>query len=389
MSMLTQCPNCQTTFRVTSEILRVAEGQVRCGRCQTQFDALERLLDESDVSFDDTGRYAQPRTSSATGAHTALDDPAAHEEVTLEGRHIEISGRYRVDEDADDQPQIREESAEEWVEIEDVDAAEEPAQPAETDPIFADEDEEARVAAAEDAREPVDAADEIERFGAETDAQADGDELLEEPEAAEARSPLHSFARRQSAETDAAVDDLDLLPPAAPARDTARIWKILAGPLALLFALQLIHNYRSSLARHPQLGPAVVGLYDMFGLTLKPDWDLHAYEILQWHVGSDPVQPGTLKVRASIKNVARFAQPYPMLRLVLEDRWGEQVRAREFQPAEYLDPSTAPNRLLAPAQQTTATISIVDPGPDAEGFRFDVCLPGTHGTVCAAEVPQG
>jgi hypothetical protein len=45
--------------------------------------------------------------------------------------------------------------------------------------------------------------------------------------------------------------------------------------------------------------------------------------------------------------------------------------------------------LLAPAQQTTATISIVDPGPDAEGFRFDVCLPGTRGTVCAAEVPQG
>ncbi|MGH8186818.1 MAG: DUF3426 domain-containing protein [Steroidobacteraceae bacterium] len=394
MSMLTQCPNCQTTFRVTSEILRVADGQVRCGRCQTQFDALERLLDESDVSFDDTGHHAQPRTSSATGAHTALDDPAAHEDVTLEGRHIEISGRYRVDEDGDDQPQIREESVEEWVEIEDVDA-EEPAQAAEADPIFADEDEdddedeEARVAAAEDDREPLDAVEEIERFGAETDEQADSDEPFEEPEAAEARSPLHSFARHQGAQTDAAVDDLDLLPPAARARDTARIWKILAGPLALLLTLQLVHNYRSSLARHPQLGPAVVGLYDMLGLTLKPDWDLHAYEILQWHVGSDPVQPGTLKVRASIKNVARFAQPYPMLRLVLEDRWGEQVRAREFQPAEYLDPATVPNRLLAPAQQTTATISIVDPGPDAEGFRFDVCLPGTNGTVCAAEVPPG
>ena len=42
LRMLTQCPNCQTTFRVTAEILRVAEGQVRCGRCQTQFDALEQ-----------------------------------------------------------------------------------------------------------------------------------------------------------------------------------------------------------------------------------------------------------------------------------------------------------------------------------------------------------
>src|SRR5687767_1797908 len=154
--MLTQCPSCQTTFRVTSEILRVADGQVRCGRCQTQFDALERLLDENDASFNDTGRFTQPRMSgSATSTHTALDDPAAHEDVTMEGRRIEISGRYRVDEGSDAEPQIREESVEEWVEIEDVDAADEPARPqeaeseseAEPEPIFedsdADQDEEA------------------------------------------------------------------------------------------------------------------------------------------------------------------------------------------------------------------------------------------------------
>jgi hypothetical protein len=95
-----------------------------------------------------------------------------------------------------------------------------------------------------------------------------------------------------------------------------------------------------------------------------------------------------LKVRASLKNTASFAQPYPLLKLVLEDRWGERVREREFDPAEYLDPATAPDRLLGPEQQATATISIVDPGPDAEGFRFDVCLRGSKGIVCAADVPQ-
>ncbi len=54
--MLTQCPNCQTTFRVTTEILRVADGQVRCGRCQTQFDALERLIDENEAADVQSGR---------------------------------------------------------------------------------------------------------------------------------------------------------------------------------------------------------------------------------------------------------------------------------------------------------------------------------------------
>ena len=132
---------------------------------------------------------------------------------------------------------------------------------------------------------------------------------------------------------------------------------------------------------------AIIGIYGALGANLQPDWNLHAYEILQWHLGSDPALPGTLKVRASLKNVASFAQPYPLLKLVLEDRWGESVREREFEPAEYLDPATAPDRLLGPAQQATATISIVDPGTDAEGFRFDVCLRGSRGVVCAADVP--
>ena len=173
-----------------------------------------------------------------------------------------------------------------------------------------------------------------------------------------------------------------------PRPAVAPVWKILAAPLVLLLAIQFVHTYRHALARHPRLGQAIVGIYGALGADLQPDWDLHAYEILQWHLGSDPSLPGTLKVRASLKNVASFAQPYPLLKLVLEDRWGERVREREFEPADYLDPATAPDRLLAPAQQATATISIVDPGPDAEGFRFDVCLHGRRGVVCAADVPE-
>jgi hypothetical protein len=162
---------------------------------------------------------------------------------------------------------------------------------------------------------------------------------------------------------------------------------MLAPPLLLLLLGQVVHNYRATLARHPTIGAPLQSIYSALGLTLRPDWNLHAYEVQQWGVVSDPATPGTLKVRASVKNLADFAQPYPLLRLVLEDRWGEQVRAREFEPSEYLDPTVASNRLLDPAQQAGATIAIVDPGPDAEGFRFDVCLRGARGPVCAADVP--
>jgi predicted Zn finger-like uncharacterized protein len=350
--MLTQCPNCQTTFRVTTEILRVADGQVRCGRCQTQFDALERLIDENEAAEAPATRT--PRvTRSPFSAPIEVEEAAAQEDITLEGRHIEISGRYRLPDSVRGEPQIREETVEEWVEIDDIEDAAEEAAVIEVDEAQVDED----------------VLDELAE-----EAVAEDEQAIEVAE----QAPVEAEPEPEP--------ELDLL--ASPRRARSpRLWKILAGPLVLLLAIQLVHTYRHSLARHPRLGQAIMGIYGALGANLQPDWNLHAYEILQWHLGSDPAIPGTLKVRASLKNVASFAQPYPLLKLVLEDRWGESVREREFEPAEYLDPATAPDRLLGPAQQATATISIVDPGTDAEGFRFDVCLRGSRGVVCAADVP--
>ena len=47
---ITQCPHCDTRFRVLPEHLEVAGGQVRCGRCRTVFNARERLEQEPAAS---------------------------------------------------------------------------------------------------------------------------------------------------------------------------------------------------------------------------------------------------------------------------------------------------------------------------------------------------
>ncbi|MGD8574731.1 MAG: zinc-ribbon and DUF3426 domain-containing protein, partial [Gammaproteobacteria bacterium] len=44
--MFTQCPRCKTYFRVRSEHLRAAHGQVRCSLCEETFNALHYLLEE-------------------------------------------------------------------------------------------------------------------------------------------------------------------------------------------------------------------------------------------------------------------------------------------------------------------------------------------------------
>ena len=357
--MLTQCPNCQTTFRVTAEILRVAEGQVRCGRCQTQFDALERLIEENDAGEIESDGFTRPPRGPEPAPGSAdieVDEPVTHEDITLEGRRIEISGAYEVlDDSGRGEPRVRQEVLEEWVEIDDVD------------------DADSQDAGGGQAAEAFESADEPDP------------EDIELDESAHFESARNRFDETDSSELGAA--ELDLLAPRPP-RAAAPIWKWLAAPLGLLLALQAVHHYRATLARHPRIGAPLVAIYNALGLNLTPDWNLHAYEIRQWGVVSDPETPGTLEVRASITNLADFAQPYPLLKLVLEDRWGDQVRARDFEPAEYLPPGTAAERLLAPAQKTNATIAIVDPGPDAEGFRFDVCLPGRKGAVCAGDVPQ-
>ena len=43
--MFTQCPDCDTAFRVTAEVLKQAAGMVRCGRCGHAFNALEYLTE--------------------------------------------------------------------------------------------------------------------------------------------------------------------------------------------------------------------------------------------------------------------------------------------------------------------------------------------------------
>jgi predicted Zn finger-like uncharacterized protein len=386
--MLTQCPSCQTTFRVTSEILRVAHGQVRCGRCQTQFDALERLIEENADGEIETGRYLRPPRAlpqpSPWPGQIEVEEPMQHEEVTLEGRHIEISGVYEtIDESGQGEPQMHEEVIEEWVEIGAEDAT------LDTEPDVIDMQQEYSTEADED-EDILAVAAAMEEDERAAQAARSGQWAAPQPTAhfTNNRSRGAGTARSGGARAAMAAPSKDFDFP-TPQRDqpTRGVWNLFALPLALLLLVQVVHNYRATLARHPQIGAPLQGIYSVLGLTLRPDWNLHAYEVQQWGVTSDPSTPGTLKVRASVKNLAGFAQPYPLLKLVLEDRWGDQVRAREFEPEEYLDPTTAPDRLLAPAQQTNATITIVDPGPDAEGFRFDVCLPGVRGPVCAADVP--
>jgi len=49
MALATQCPHCQTTFRVAHDQLKLRAGLVRCGACKQIFNGIENLLRPEDV----------------------------------------------------------------------------------------------------------------------------------------------------------------------------------------------------------------------------------------------------------------------------------------------------------------------------------------------------
>ena len=101
--MFTQCPECQTVFRVTAENLQQAGGRVRCGNCGTSFSAIERLsekppLEQQNAIEEHRRRTAEMASGDALGN---LDRLSGSDDVRIEDTGVE----WRVfadDADADD-----------------------------------------------------------------------------------------------------------------------------------------------------------------------------------------------------------------------------------------------------------------------------------------------
>lgn len=362
--MLTQCPSCRTTFRITGNILRAAHGQVRCGQCSTQFDAIEYLSEgesPTPLAADEADAAPVRIAESVPVANIEVEEPLA-EEITLEGRRIEISGVYRtldleagVEEEPHTETIVQEFAADEFVEPEDA--------------ATSYSESEAELKDYLEKSLGGEAADEA----AEAAKNESGDA---EPPPITANTPM-----TRQAFADA---DTDLLAP-SERHSGSLIWTLLCIALAIALAAQAVHHFRQDLSRRADVGPKLVKLYSTFGLPLHPRWELNAYSLKQWGVVSDrnaAGDAGTLRVRASIANNAAFAQPYPLLKLTLEDRFGAEVAMREFKPEEYLTSSAQAKRLLAAGESTNADIAIVDPGEDAVGFQLKVCLSGLHGVEC-------
>jgi len=77
--LTTRCPECQTTFRISSTALHQAAGQVRCGRCDAVFDAFESLSDTRRQAKLDVGESRPEDEPEAPSSEPPSSQPPASE----------------------------------------------------------------------------------------------------------------------------------------------------------------------------------------------------------------------------------------------------------------------------------------------------------------------
>jgi predicted Zn finger-like uncharacterized protein len=345
--LFTQCPKCETIFKLSPDVLRAAGGQVRCGRCGEVFNALARLAEQPGTfSVGESPLELEARADRILESPPEPEDEIAEEFATDAASGVELA---RLD-------------VADWP----VEVAEDPAleftlPPRELDRIFV-----ANKSGLPSLPEPgPDPADAASADAVLPPAPVIGHEISEN-----AQRELRA-ARAEPAEPPDDRSRIDLSPPPAPRLQVA-VWATAAALLVLLLGGQLIHQNREWLSANTGLAGPLRAVYAKLGSPLPVPGDVGAYQLRQWGVTGEPDASGALHVRASILNTAADSQPYPLLRVTFTDRFGHRIGSREFAAPEYLGKPTT--GLLAPGERADATINILDPGKDAEGFEIDVCL---------------
>ena len=397
-SFVTQCPHCQTSFRVSHSQLSVARGVVRCGSCLQVFNAAKQLLEQrvgkdapAPVAPAIVEAPAQRAISQKqwTAAELDLDSLDLDEELArLEQREIQPTtefGRHREDSLSARRDHV--ETEEPWSDSLFSESAADRAQTAEDDlpelelePSFHERTEPSL------SLEPV--------------------ELDDEPVPPQLRlhdpldAPLHH--ERLSA-TDDIDDDLPSIEPLRKKREPAvrvealhdltddplqldwqkrrspwgrrLFWLLLIVLGAAALAGQYIAYHFDELARQDQYRPWFQQLCPHIGCTVPSKVDIAKIKSSNLVVRSHPDFSGALVVDAIIYNRAPFSQPFPLLELRFADLNGHLIASRRFKPGEYLNGDLEGMAEMPPQTPIHIALDILDPGAKAVNYSLSFHSP--------------
>ena len=416
-SFVTQCPHCQTSFRVSHAQLSVARGVVRCGSCLQVFNAAKQLLEQhagkdavtpvapanaeqlpvAPPPVVESPAVVEPPVTRAisqkqwSASELDLDSLDLDEELArLEQREIQPTtefGRPREDSLSArrDSPEPDEavwpdslfsQPADERAEPEaESEVVEEPIKPARTEPSLSlepvDLDDEPAIPQLR-LHDPIDPNARRERLSASDDS--DDDLPLLEPQR----------KKRERADPGVRADVLQDLTDDPLQLDWQKrrspwarrlLWLVLVLLAAGGLAAQYIAYHFDELARQDQYRPWFQQVCPQIGCTVPSKVDIARIKSSNLVVRSHPEFNGALVVDAIIYNRATFSQPFPLLELRFADLNGHLIASRRFKPGEYLSGDLEGLAEMPPQTPIHIALDILDPGPKAVNYSLSFHSP--------------
>ncbi len=350
--MFTECPSCNTFFRISPDQLKAAAGKVRCGNCGGVFNAVATLTE------------TLPASNKAPAAKKPADggafDETSFENVEVPGTGDEELGGFEIAPEEEPLSNLEDLFAEDeggitkGFELEDLD-----------DEIDSNTGY-GRDETGEEHLSTLFVDDEPEDLGAPlTEA-----EVFSEADSADDERFAENFANDNYV-----LEEISGQAPEPPKRSIAKgVW---GGVIALLIVVltgQYVYFQRAELARYPALKPwldsmcGVIGQY--IDCDIPPPRDLATIRLVERDVRSHPDLPNTLLITATIVNDAPFDQPFPNMQLRFSDINQKAVAKKKFTPKEYLGKDADMAAGMKSGVPVRISLKIIDPGEQAVNFEF-------------------
>lgn len=344
-SFVTQCPHCQTSFRVSHSQLSMARGAVRCGSCLQVFNAARQLLEQS------AAQQNPPLPTTPVEVLVAPAQPGPREWRTPADIDLETLER-RHSPRSDDLSARREEPIEEalWPDAF-YTAPHAPQLPAEAE--------------ADTLEPPLALPVEHER--------------PYEPTLTERR--VEPGRSEPSLRHEALLDDLRDDPPLYAWEKTEKrwgkslLWSALSLAATVGLGLQYLSYHFDELARQDSYRPWFEQWCPKLGCEVPSKVDIALIKSSNLVVRSHPDFSGALIVDAIIYNRASFSQPFPLLELRFADLNGGLIASRRFKPSEYLGGDLAGQAEMPPQTPIHIALDILDPGPKAVNYSLSFRSP--------------
>lgn len=148
-----------------------------------------------------------------------------------------------------------------------------------------------------------------------------------------------------------------------------RIEAIIAVLLALALPVQVVAMQKDALAADARWRPVLERGCAALGCTLPPWHAPRELRMLERSVLPDRTRPGVLQVRGTLRNQARWPQPWPVLQFTLADANGQSAGVRLLTAAEYLGAPPA-QPVLEPGQSAAIAFAVREPSARVVAFDF-------------------